>query len=97
MVTGGAGYIGSHTVKYLQEMGEEVVVVDNLRTGHRAAIDVDDFYMIDIRDKEELSGIIKRHNIDSVIHFAASSLVGESMEKPYEYYHNNVYGTAVIA
>jgi len=92
LITGGAGYIGSHTVKYFQEQNEEIIVVDNLQSGHEAAINVDQLYKIDIRDKDQLDKVFKKHNIEAVIHFAANSLVGESMEKPYEYYHNNVYG-----
>ncbi len=92
LITGGAGYIGSHTVKYFQKQNEEIIVVDNMQSGHEAAVDVEHLYRIDIRDKEESDKVFKRHNIEAVIHFAANSLVGESMEKPYEYYHNNVYG-----
>jgi UDP-glucose 4-epimerase len=92
LVVGGAGYIGSHIVKYLQDLGEEVIVVDNLQKGHRESIDVNFFYQIDIRDKDKLSKVFKKHSIDTVIHFAANSLVGESMEKPLDYYNNNVYG-----
>jgi len=92
LITGGAGYIGSHTVKYFLQQNEDVIVVDNLQSGHRQAIDVTHFYEIDIRNKDELDKVFKIHKIEAVIHFAANSLVGESMEKPYEYYHNNVYG-----
>lgn len=92
LITGGAGYIGSHTVKYFQEQNEEIIVVDNLQSGHIESIKVNNFYGIDIRDKEQLHKVFREHNIEAVIHFAANSLVGESMEKPYEYYHNNVYG-----
>lgn len=92
LITGGAGYIGSHTVKYFQEQNEEIIVVDNLQSGHEESINVDHFYKIDIRDKEKLDKVFKEHNIEAVIHFAANSLVGDSMENPYEYYHNNVYG-----
>lgn len=92
LITGGAGYIGSHTVKYFQKQNEEIIVVDNLQSGHKESIDVNHLYNIDIRDKEQLDKVFKEHNIEAVIHFAANSLVGESMEKPYEYYHNNVYG-----
>lgn len=92
LITGGAGYIGSHTVKYFQEQNEEIIVVDNLQSGHETSIEVDYLYNIDLRDKEQLEKVFKEHNIEAVIHFAANSLVGESMEKPYEYYHNNVYG-----
>lgn len=93
LVTGGAGYIGSHTVAELLEKGEEVVVVDNLQTGHRQAVLGGTFYQADIRDDEALSKIFKKHEIEAVIHFAANSLVGESVEKPLAYYDNNVYGS----
>lgn len=92
LITGGAGYIGSHTVKYFQSQKEEIIVVDNLQSGHEGTINVEYFYKIDIRDKDRLSKVFEKHNIEAVIHFAANSLVGESMAKPYEYYHNNVYG-----
>lgn len=92
LVTGGAGYIGSHTVKFFQDRNEDIIVVDNLQSGHEMSINVEHFYKIDIRDKGVLNKVFRKHNIEAVIHFAANSLVGESMEKPYEYYHNNVYG-----
>jgi UDP-glucose 4-epimerase len=71
---------------------EDVIVVDNLQSGHKKAIIANTFYEVDIRNKVELDKVFKAHPIEAVIHFAANSLVGESMEKPYEYYHNNVYG-----
>jgi UDP-glucose 4-epimerase len=92
LITGGAGYIGSHTVRYFLDNKEDVVVVDNLQNGHRNAVDVKYFYQIDLRDKKALDNVFKTHDIEAVIHFAANSLVGESMEKPLDYYHNNVYG-----
>jgi UDP-glucose 4-epimerase len=92
LVIGGAGYIGSHTVQYLKDIGENVIVVYNLQKGHREAIDVNFFYQIDIRDTAALDKIFQKHTIDAVIHFAANSLVSESMEKPLDYYDNNVYG-----
>lgn len=92
LITGGAGYIGSHTVKYLQELNQDIVVVDNLQSGHAESIKVDNLYKIDIRDEQSLDKIVKCHNIDGVIHFAANSLVSESIINPYKYYHNNVYG-----
>lgn len=92
LVTGGAGFIGSHTVKYFQGNNEEVIVVDNLQSGHEDSIKVNHVYNIDLRDKDKLDEVFKRHKFEAVIHFAANSLVGESMEKPYEYYHNNVFG-----
>lgn len=97
LVCGGAGYIGSHAVTKLIENNEEVVVVDNLQTGHKKAIHKQAiFYEGDIRDREFLKSVFTKHNIDTVIHFAANSLVGESMEKPLKYYDNNVYGTQVL-
>lgn len=94
LVTGGAGYIGSHTVRYLLDKGEDVTVVDNLETGHRAAVDERaNFYVADIRDNEKIEKIITENQIDSVIHFAANSLVGESMQNPLKYYENNVHAS----
>lgn len=97
LVLGGAGYIGSHGVDQLIEKGYQVVVVDNLQTGHKEAIHKDArFYQGDIRDKTFLQGIFKKEKIDGVLHFAANSLVGESMEQPLMYFNNNVYGTQVV-
>ncbi len=93
LVTGGAGYIGSHTVRLLEKTGEKVVVYDNLVTGHRAAVKNSIFVEGDIFDSERLTDTIKRYDISSVVHFAAYSLVGVSMVKPRDYYHNNVVGT----
>lgn len=92
IVIGGAGFIGSHTVRRFLEQKEDVIVVDNLQSGHRDSITIKNYYEIDIRNKEALDKVFKAHNIEAVIHFAANSLVGESMEMPFEYYHNNVYG-----
>lgn len=97
MVLGGAGYIGSHTVYELIDNGESVIVADNLQTGHIEAVHPDaKFYKGDIRDKEFLNTVFKNENIDAVIHFAASSLVGESMTNPLKYYDNNLCGTKVL-
>jgi len=92
LVIGGAGYIGSHVVRYMQEKGENIIVIDNLQNGHRESINVEFFYQIDVRDKQELSKVFENHSIETVVHFGAYSLVGESMEKPLDYYNNNVYG-----
>ncbi|MFK4474298.1 UDP-glucose 4-epimerase [Paenibacillus sp. RC73] len=92
LVTGGAGYIGSHTVAELLDRGEEVVVLDNLQTGHKAALLGGKLYEGDLRDKELLSRLFSENSIDAVIHFAANSLVGESMQNPGKYYDNNVFG-----
>ncbi|MCT4595891.1 MAG: UDP-glucose 4-epimerase GalE [Anaeromicrobium sp.] len=97
LVCGGAGYIGSHTVYELIDQNEEVLIVDNLQTGHEDAIhEKAKFYKGDIRDKEFLDRVFKENNIEAVIHFAANSLVGESMSNPIKYYDNNVYGTQVL-
>ena len=94
LVLGGAGYIGSHTVKRLIEHGEDVVVADSLLTGHIEAVDKKArFYKGDIRDGEFLDMLFTKEKIDGAIHFAASSQVGESMIKPLKYYDNNLYGT----
>ena len=91
LVTGGAGYIGSHAVKVLLNKGYEVVVVDSLITGHRNAIDEKaKFYQGDIADEILMHKVFSENEIDGVIHFAAFSLVGESMVNPYKYYENNV-------
>ncbi|XJZ26765.1 UDP-glucose 4-epimerase GalE [Bacillota bacterium Lsc_1132] len=90
LVTGGAGYIGSHTVVELLNHGEEVVIVDNLRTGHQQAVAGGTFYQGDISDRSFLDSIFGKHEIEAVIHFAASSLVGESVQKPLDYYENNL-------
>jgi len=90
LVTGGAGYIGSHTVAELLAHGEEVIVLDNLLTGHQQAVLSNQSYQGDIRDEALLEEIFSRHSIEAVIHFAASSLVGESVQDPLKYYDNNV-------
>jgi UDP-glucose 4-epimerase len=93
LVTGGAGYIGSHAVAALVERGEEIVIVDNLQQGHKDAILGGKLYVGDLRDAAFLDTVFQENKIDAVIHFAANSLVGESMKDPGKYYHNNVYGT----
>jgi len=97
LVPGGAGYIGSHTVKALVESGADVVVVDNLETGFRQSVDpATGFYQGDIRDKAFLDSVFDKEHIDGVIHFAAYSQVGQSMQTPLDYYDNNVNGTRVL-
>ncbi len=97
LVLGGAGYIGSHAVYQLIDQGEKVVVIDNLRTGHKEAVHPDaTFYEGDIKNKAFMQKVFKDESIDAVVHFAANSLVGESMEIPLEYFDNNVYGTQVL-
>lgn len=97
LVTGGAGYIGSHAVRGLIESGHRVVVVDNLSTGYEAAVDGRSvFYKGSLQDKAFLMSVFQQEAIEGVIHFAAKSLVGESMLKPLLYFDNNVYGTQVL-
>lgn len=93
LVTGGAGYIGSHTVLALLNRGKEVIVVDNLVNGHSRAVKDVKLYIGDIRDKSFLNSVFVENHIEAVIHFAAYSLVGESVKEPIKYYENNVVGT----
>ncbi|MDD3122582.1 MAG: UDP-glucose 4-epimerase GalE [Candidatus Izemoplasmatales bacterium] len=97
LVLGGAGYIGSHFVKTAIQKKNEVFVVDNLQTGHLEALDKKaKFFKGDIRDKLFMADVFEKCSIDVCVHFAANSLVGVSMEKPNEYFDNNVYGTIVL-
>ena len=97
LVLGGAGYIGSHTALELVRAGKDVVVADSLVTGFRAAVpEKARFYHGDIRDFDFLDDLFHREKIDAVIHFAAYSLVGESVTNPLKYYDNNLYGTKVL-
>ena len=98
LVLGGAGYIGSHTVYELVDAGEEVVIIDNLQTGFIEAVHPDaKFYQGDLRDRDFLERVLAAEpDIDAVIHFAANSLVGESMVDPLKYYDNNLCGTKVL-
>ncbi|MCX8132286.1 MAG: UDP-glucose 4-epimerase GalE [Clostridia bacterium] len=93
LVTGGAGYIGSHTVAELLSSGEEVVVLDNLQKGHREAVVGGKFYQGDLRDDEFMDKMFGENDIKAVVHFAADSLVGESVGEPLKYYNNNVVST----
>ncbi|GAA0105717.1 UDP-glucose 4-epimerase GalE [Paraclostridium sordellii] len=104
LVTGGAGYIGSHTAIELIEEGRDVVIIDNLSNSNRIVLDrIEEltgvgpkFYQLDVQDREKLDIVFKENNIDSVIHFAAYKAVGESVEKPLEYYSNNLINTLVL-
>lgn len=93
LVTGGAGYIGSHTARKLAAAGHEVVVYDNLSAGHRGAVEKLPLVEGDLLDGEKLTATLKGYHIDSVIHFAAFALVGESVTNPAKYYRNNITGT----
>ena len=104
LVTGGAGYIGSHTCVELLNSGYEVVVMDNLYNSNEKALERVEqitgkkvkFYNVDMLDKEAMNEIFERESIDSVIHFAGYKAVGESVRKPLEYYHNNITGTLLL-
>ncbi len=96
LVTGGAGYIGSHTVKALVEEGYKAVVLDSLQRGHAAAVRGAELVAGDTGDRELLRTLFKERDIEAVMHFAASSLVGESVEKPADYYYNNVVKGLVL-
>ena len=104
LVTGGAGYIGSHTVVELQEAGYEVVVLDNLCNSSEKALERVEaitgkkvpFYKADILDRKALEEIFAKESIDSCIHFAGLKAVGESVSKPWEYYENNIAGTLTL-
>lgn len=97
LVLGGAGYIGSHTVYALIDQGYEVVIADNLETGYRKALHKEaKFYEGDIRNRAFVDEVFEKEDIEAVIHFAANSLVGESMSNPLKYYDNNLCGTKVL-
>ena len=93
LVTGGAGYIGSHTVALLTQQQRDVVVLDSLELGTKSRIDTVPFFQGNISDERLIEKICKKHDITEVIHFAAYKAVGESMEQPLRYYNNNVGGT----
>lgn len=96
LVCGGAGYIGSHMVALLKENGAGVVVLDNLKKGHRDSVKDVKFYEGDLRDRDILDKVFKENNIDAVIDFAAYSLVGESMTEPIKYFQNNIGSTLCL-
>ncbi|GAP03361.1 UDP-galactose 4-epimerase [Fructobacillus pseudoficulneus] len=97
LVLGGAGYIGSHMVRRLLDQGQDVVVVDNLVKGHRAAVAPEaKFYEVDIRDKEALSAVFEKEDIGAVVHFAAFSIVPESVAEPLKYFDNNTAGMVTL-
>ena len=93
LVTGGAGYIGSHTRYFLQQQGHSVIVVDNLSRGHREAVPPDILYDFDIRDTAQLTQLLAHERVDAVIHFAAFIAVGESTQVPELYFSDNVGGS----
>ena len=104
LVTGGAGFIGSHTVVELQNAGYDVVVIDNLANSSEKSLERVEaitgkkvpFYKVDILDREGLNEVFEKEQIDSCIHFAGLKAVGESVQKPWEYYQNNIAGTLTL-
>lgn len=96
LVTGGAGYIGSHTVRQLRKRGDEIVVLDTLEFGHRDAVADTPLVVGDVGDYELVMDTISRHRVDSVIHFAAYKAAGESFENPGRYFANNVAGSSTL-
>lgn len=96
LVTGGAGYIGSHAVRQLSEAGYRVVAYDNLATGHRRAVLYGELVVGDVTDKAALRHLFARHRFDAVLHFAAHTIVPESVSEPLRYYRNNTYGTLCL-
>jgi len=93
LVTGGAGYVGSHVVKALAAQRRRMVVVDNLSTGHLSNIQNIPFVKANIQDKETLANVIETENVTAVMHFAASTVISDSIERPLDYYENNTVGT----
>ena len=93
LVTGGAGYIGSHTAKALAGAGYAPVVVDNLSNGHEWAVKWGPFERGDLSDARWVADVVRRHRVEAVVHFAASAYVGESMTQPRKYFHNNTVNT----
>lgn len=93
LVTGGAGYIGSHTLKRLLQRGHQVWAYDNLSMGHREAVPTGNLIVADLKDLDHLDHVLIQHRIEAVVHFAASAFVGESVTAPAKYYQNNVVNT----
>ncbi len=96
LVTGGAGYVGGFAARHLLAAGHEIAVVDNLSEGHRASIPAEHFYEGEIADRALVARVIREHDIEAVMHFAAFAYVGVSMERPREYYRNNVADTLTL-
>ena len=96
LVTGGAGYIGSHTVRLLTSQGRDVVVLDSLELGDKSRLGSVPLFQGDINDERIIEKICRKHDITDVVHFAAYKAVGESMDQPLRYYNNNVAGTIAL-
>src|SRR6202050_5490364 len=93
LITGGAGYIGSHVLLQLQARGERAVVLDNLTTGFRQAVRDAPLIVGDVGDRDLVGGVLREHDIDTVMHFAANTIVPESVRDPLKYYANNTCAT----
>lgn len=94
LVTGGAGYVGSHFVKLMSSLGSDITVIDNLSRGHKQALPANvKFFQIGVEEYDKVVSVLKEKDFDAVIHFAAYAYVGESVEKPDLYYENNVIGS----
>ena len=91
LVTGGAGYIGSHAVRLLGDRGRDVVVLDSMEFGHRAAVGDAPLVEADIADDEAVKKVVSQFDVDAVMHFGGYKAAGESMEQPGRYFHNNVF------
>jgi len=96
LVTGGAGYVGSHAAKLLAASGHEVWVVDNLSEGHRAAVGKLPLVVADLLDQTKITDVLRENRIEAVMHFAAFAYVGVSVREPAKYYHNNIVGTLAL-
>ena len=93
LITGGAGYIGSHMAKYLRDLGHEITILDDLSTGNEFVVNDYELLRINLLDVDSLSNCFKGRNFDGVFHFAAKSIVSESTKRPVFYYQNNFVGT----
>lgn len=96
LVTGGAGYVGSHAAKQLVKSGHDVLIVDNLAEGHQPAVGKLPFVSADLLDRERITAALKEHKIEAVMHFAAFAYVGVSVTDPAKYYHNNIVGSLAL-
>src|SRR5689334_19519009 len=96
LVTGGAGYVGSHAAKQLAAIGHDVLIVDNLSEGHRAAIGKLPFVSASLLEPQKLISAMKEHRTEAVMHFAAFAYVGVSVKDPAIYYHNNIVGSLTL-
>ena len=92
-IIGGAGYIGSHMVKFANNAGFDIVTLDNLSTGHRDAVKYGKFELCDLRDSDKLNAVFQKYCPQAVVHFGGVSIVSESVSNPYKYFLNNVVGT----